>query len=414
MKNQMNSYAGAQIDQSHIQQRILFVPGVLWGVSGITVHLLTLAKELIKYNWHVAIASDIPSNIDEAKEEANKAIKHFESCGVKHFLVPFSQLGLSATTIKNTFKFLIDLNAVIRQFKPDIIHVHSLAMCPYIRLISLIYKIPFVSTCHLQPSPDRLKKMSFMAYTYRHFIGNRVVAISSELKNTFTDKMRIPSNQVESIYNGVDETFFYPASTKQKLEARQELNLNPKSFVVALIGRLSSVKGHDVLLDALAILLSQGISVTALLAGKGYGNEEEEIISYAKKRGVINLLQFLGHADSRQVIWASDVIVLPSRREALPLVIIEAMLCGVVPVRTPASGALDQIEDGINGFIVPFDDPDALALKLKILLENEDLRLQMSLAALESAKGKFTTERMTHDILSLYNELTIKSNNINY
>jgi glycosyltransferase involved in cell wall biosynthesis len=256
--------------------------------------------------------------------------------------------------------------------------------------------------------------MSFMAYTYRHFIGNRVVAISSELKNTFTDKMRIPSNQVESIYNGVDETFFYPASTKQKLEARQELNLNPKSFVVALIGRLSSVKGHDVLLDALAILLSQGISVTALLAGKGYGNEEEEIISYAKKRGVINLLQFLGHADSRQVIWASDVIVLPSRREALPLVIIEAMLCGVVPVRTPASGALDQIEDGINGFIVPFDDPDALALKLKILLENEDLRLQMSLAALESAKGKFTTERMTHDILSLYNELTIKSNNINY
>ena len=83
----------------------------------------------------------------------------------------------------------------------------------------------------------------------------------------------------------------------------------------------------------------------------------DKMREYAKGAGIAGQVQFLGYTDSRHVLWASDVCVLPSRQEGFAVAIIEAMLCGVVPIRTPAAGAAEQIDDGTNGFIVPFESP---------------------------------------------------------
>jgi glycosyltransferase involved in cell wall biosynthesis len=389
-----------------IKPRVLFIIGTLWGDNGITSHLTTLTKEIMKYGWEVGLASGLASGQEGAKEEAIRAIKRFESYGVKCFVVPFPELHLSAQNIAAAFKSVLRLDIAVRQFKPDVIHLHSLSACPYVKAMQVWHKIPFVSTCHLEPATNRLNlKLGSLVSKYLSTIfGDRVIAISSSIKNAF-ERMHVPPESIRLIYHGVENDHFRPPSLEERLKARETFGLSPKAKVICFVGRLDvAVKGHDVLIHALAQLRSEGIEAIALCAGQGHGIGENIVQTLATEAGVSDLVRLLGFADTRQVLWASDVLTLPSRREGFALVIVEAMLCGVVPVRTPAAGALDQIEDGIHGFIVPFDDSEALALRLKQLLENDELRTRMSVAAIESAQQKFTVEKMTRSIIALYEE----------
>lgn len=396
-----------QVSRIPVKPRVLLVLGVLWGDNGITWHLATLAKGLMKHGWEVALASSLASGIEGANEEATNAVKRFESYGVKHFFVPFPNLRLSPKNTASAFKSLLRLNAAICQFRPNVIHVHSLSVCPYVYLMQLWHKVPFVSTCHLEPATARVnfKLGAFASARFNGIFGNRVVAISSSLKDAFEQVMKVPEEKIRLVYHGIENDRFRHPLSEEYHKARETFALAPESKVVCHIGRLAPTKGHDVLIHAISILRSEGIDVTALCAGKSYGDEEDVVRAYAVEAGVSDLVHLLGFADARDVIWASDVITLPSRREGFPLVIPEAMLCGVVPVRTPAAGAFDQIEDGVDGFIVPFDDPEALALRLRQLLENEELRSQMSAAALESARQKFTVDRMIQDTMAVYKEV---------
>ncbi len=388
-------------------RRVLFVLGTLWGDNGITSHLVVLSKELKKQGWEIALAANLASDIEGAKEEATRAIEQFESQGVSFFLIPFPSLRLSSQNIVSAFKSLSKLDKAVRQFKPDVIHVHSLSMCPYVYIMRSLHKIPVISTCHLEPASDRLNvRLSKFVNGYLNLIlGDRVIAISSEIKKVFERDLKVSQDRIRVIHHGIETEKFRPPHLSERLQARETFGLAPESKVICIIARLSSVvKGHDVLIRAISILRFQGIEAIVLCAGKGYGDEEDVIRAQASAVDVWDLVRLLGVADARQVLWASDVLVLPSRREGFGLVIAEAMLCGVVSIRTPAAGASDQIEDGINGYIVPFDDPEALALRLKQILEDDKLRAKMSIVALESAQQKFTAGRMVKNTISVYEE----------
>lgn len=390
-----------------IKSKVLFILGTLWGDNGITTHMVTLAKGLMQQGWTVAVATSLASNLEGAQEEATRIIEWFESHGVQYFPISFPELCLTSTNVVNTFKSLSQLDAAIRQCRPQVIHVHSLSVCPQVQLIRLMHRLPLVSTCHLEPDINRLNvKLGgfYNAHFNPTFFGNRVVAVSSELEQAFEQVMQVPRQHIQRIPYGTDNATLRPPSAQERLAARQALNLAPEAKLVCLIGRLSPVKGHDLLFQALAYLQAEGVDAIALCAGKGYGEEEDRIRAQASEAGVADRIRLLGFTDTRQVLWASDVIALPSRRESFGMVISEAMFCGVVPVRTPAAGAFDQIQDGVNGFIVPFEQPQALANRLQQLFENDDLRTRMAAAALEVAQRKFTAARMTQDTIALYNE----------
>lgn len=381
--------------------RVLFIVRFLYGDEGISVGLIRLAKGLIKYGCEVALAS--------ATDEANPIIcgaQGFESYGIKHFFVPFPKFKISSKNSIQTFQALLKLNTVVSKFKPDVINVHSLSMCPYAQFIRLWYKIPFVSTPRIEPliGSRVVSTGAFINKYFSSFLGDRLIAISSEVKNVYQQRMNIPQEKIRLVCHGVDNEYFRPPSLEERIEARKAFNLDPKSKVVCLIGRLDPIKGHEVLFKAISLLKSKGVNVIAICAGTG-GKWKDSIQKSVADFNISESVNFPGFVDPRKVLWASDVLTLPSKREGFGWVIPEAMLCGVVPVRTPSAGAIDQIEDSINGFIVPFDDPDTLALRLQMLLENNELKMQMSAAALKSAQLKFTADRMTKDTIALYEEV---------
>ncbi|MFW6316326.1 MAG: glycosyltransferase family 4 protein [Cyanobacteriota bacterium] len=386
--------------------RVLLVVGFLWGDEGILRGLVTLTKKLKQQGWEVAIASSMEDRED--LERFTRGPRWLQSQGIQHFYVPFPNWRISGKgKFLRAFQALLTFSAVVREFKPDLINIHSLSLTPYAKLMKLSYNVPYVATARIEPASNRLgvKIGAFINQYLQTFFGSRFIAISSEVKEAYATTLKIPRENIRLICHGIESDYFRPPSLPERLEARNTFNLASEAKVVSLIGRLHPVKGHSVLVRALAILRSQGMDVIALCAGAGDHQEESSIAQQAIELGVLDLVKLLGFSEPRQVLWASDVLALPSHLEGFPWVIPEAMLCGVVSVRTPTAGTRDQIEDGVNGFVVPFDDAEALAWRLKQLLENETLRTQMATAALESARQKFTVEKMVADTISVFQEV---------
>jgi glycosyltransferase involved in cell wall biosynthesis len=111
------------------------------------------------------------------------------------------------------------------------------------------------------------------------------------------------------------------------------------------------------------------ISIVCLFAGSTEHGAEimERSLKDAQDRVAFRFLGFVGREQLRQAYWAADIVILPSLIEGFPIAIAEAMACGCIAIRTPAGGCSDQIVDGVTGFVVPFMDSPAIALKIAIL-----------------------------------------------
>lgn len=375
---------------SSTKKRVLFVARIL-DSGGVTTHMFTLARGLISLGWEVAIASGGQVG------EHSHGPKWFESNGIPHFYIPFPRLLLNFENLTRIVKAYWEMDSLVRQFNPDVIHVHWRATSSYVRAVQLLHKIPYVTSLHLEGIP------AHFLYKLTSFWGDRAIVISRETRDYLINQFGVPPSKIRIVYNGSDESYFRPPTQEEFFQARQMFGLTQQDKVVSLVGRLEVVKGHEVLIKALALLRAKGCNVVALFAGEG--SQAQVLAELAAKVGVSDLIRAVGYTNTRQVLWASDVSALPSRKEGFGIVIVESMLCGVVPIRTPAAGAYDQIEDGVNGFIVPLDDCEALAARLQQLLGDNELKTRMAEAALVTARKKFTQQSMLEKTVAVYQEL---------
>lgn len=204
---------------------------------------------------------------------------------------------------------------------------------------------------------------------------------------------KVQKEKIDIIYNGVDENFFVPPSEDQRQKARSKFNLTESDFVMCEIARLTSVKRQDVLIRAAHALKSSGRNVKVLLAGTG--EREAHLREMIRDFGLEHDIQLCGYQLSREVIWASDINVLPSTVEGFGLVVVEAMLCGVPTIRTPAAGAIDQIVEGVTGFVVKFGDSDSIAMHIENLMNRPRELEEMGKQCVEFSRMKFTLDIMS-------------------
>lgn len=170
--------------------------------------------------------------------------------------------------------------------------------------------------------------------------------------------------------------------------------------VVLFVGRMNHEKGVDTLLHAVSILMRDGMAVRLVLVGDG--PRRTEYMALASELGLNEVAEFRGFIPYGPDLWAqyerADVFVLPSRSEALGLVIIEAMARGLPVVATRVGGIPDLVRDGENGRLVSPDSPGSLAEAIASVLASDDDRRQMGLHNLRKAR-RFLTSRQTSVLL---------------
>jgi len=215
---------------------------------------------------------------------------------------------------------------------------------------------------------------------------------------TYEDKKEWHLNNLEVVYNFT--TFQYPKSSSLKQK------------VVISVGRLDYQKGYDLLLKAWRYVIEK--EPTWQLNIYGEGDLKSELIALSKRLNISENVHFLGSVkDIKERYLQSSIYVLSSRHEGFPLVLPEAMECGlpVVAFKAPC-GPNEIIDDGIDGFLVENGNLKALADKILILIEDENKRVKMGKNAKIKAK-EFEKDKIMKRWRELFDIAIKKRNNEN-
>jgi glycosyltransferase involved in cell wall biosynthesis len=187
----------------------------------------------------------------------------------------------------------------------------------------------------------------------------------------------------------------------------QPLPEPPPPIAIGFVGRLLHDKGVAALMEAHRLLQSRGRNFELLIAGDAdpanpASIPESELTAWKRREHV----SFLGHVtDAREVWRKAHIAVLPSRREGLPLSLLEAAACGRPIVATDVPGCREIARPDVNALLVPPDDPAALADAIDKLAENADLRQRFGTAGRALVEAEFSSTRIGEDIVALYRKL---------
>lgn len=251
-------------------------------------------------------------------------------------------------------------------------------------------------------------------------IADRIVVATIDEHQHLDDLYQADVNKIVTIPPGVDTNRFYPI---QEDEAKAFLNIPKDEKMLLFVGRIEPLKGIDTLIKAIAQMRKSDVMSTCphylyIIGGDPNGEviDEESEIHRLKRLchdlGVDDLIIFMGKKDQDTLPYyysAAEIVVMPSNYESFGMVALEAMACATPVVATQVGGLQHLVQDGVTGFIVPHNDPDALEEKLTRLICQPDLCKEMALNAVQYARS-YSWEMITPQIIELYKE-TIKGFN---
>ena len=212
----------------------------------------------------------------------------------------------------------------------------------------------------------------------------------------------IPRERIKIIYNGVELEQFQSVSTNDKNEIRHGLGLKQDSFVIGIVANLRPVKQVDTFLRAAALANSRLANLQFLIAGDG--EQRKELENIASAAGIADKTFFMGkRTDVPKILAACDAAILSSSSESFSNSIVEYLASGLPIISTDVGGCREIIEDGVNGFIVPVADPEAMADRIIELATNKHPEMT-SITNREKAERMFSRESMVSSFERLYSE----------
>ena len=231
--------------------------------------------------------------------------------------------------------------------------------------------------------------------------GHGVVVTSpAEYKHAVT--LGISPSHLCLIPNGVALARSGQTGTS-RLALRRELGVGETEVCIGFVGRLVPVKSPETMLDSFARHLQHGQAPSKLVM-VGDGPLAASLQKRAANLGIKANVIWLGARDARALMDAFDIFALTSYSEGTPLVVLEAMARGLPIVATSVGLVAQAVQSGVNGFIAPVGDTEAIANALKKLADDPALRTRMGQAS-RALSRHFSADRMVEQTLAFYQEI---------
>ena len=360
--------------------------------GGTKRHVCDLLPLLAARGYAVTLAASFLRNPAAAEDMAPLFAKH----GLPILEFPMRRAILPLTDLISAAR----LTRLVRRLKPDILHTHSSKAGFLGRLAGSWGGIPVVHTPHAFPflmeGGGMKKKFYFFLERMIQRKTAALIAVSQEEAQA-ARRLGYPPERIHYIPNGSRGRS--PSTPDIEGERPRE----PSLLSVGFFGRLTRQKGGGLLLRAAA-----GLDVELRIHGRG--EDEDALRKQCQILGISQRVHFMGECAQDEVVdnmRACSVIVVPSRWEGCPYVVLDAFAAGVPVIAVRVGGIPDLIRDGINGVLVPPDDAQALAGAIAALLKNPSQRHALAAAAQECL-AHHTIDEMVDKVDRVYTTLSFR------
>lgn len=292
------------------------------------------------------------------------------------------------------------LRAFLARTRPHIVHTFLLTASLYGRAAAMLAGVPVVVGTEVNIYTR--KRKSHIAAERLLMRGTDCVIASAEaVREFYVEQVHAPADRVRVIYNAVDWSAL--ESPVPRAVWRQDAGLPAGACVVTIIARLTEQKAHRVLFEALAS--TPALSETHLLV-VGDGELRHDLRGRAETLGIVDRTHFAGaRRDLGNVLAASDIFVMPSYWEGLPLSLVLAMGAGLPVVASAVAGIPEVVEHGSRGLLVPPGDAAALGAALAQLVTDPQLGGRIGRAAQAFVRPRFGADTYVDSVASLYDSL---------
>ena len=285
-------------------------------------------------------------------------------------------------------KCVTALARLLRRANVSVVHAHEFALAVYGAGAARIAGIPTVITMHGGDYHENLMRRR-LALRWAAGRSRAFVAVSEASASRLSRSLWFPPKRIRVIPNGV------PTREGRGEGIRLSLGVPSDERLIVAVGNLYPVKGHRVLVRALGQLHVSRPDLRWQAAIAGRGEEEIPLRRLVGELGLEELVHVLGFRDDvPDLLHASDVFVLPSHSEGLPLALLEAMLAGKPAVASRVGGVGEVLQDGVTGLMVPPGEPQALCAALERLLDDPGLQMKLGAQAREHALRRYTVDTM--------------------
>ncbi|MCM3453726.1 glycosyltransferase family 4 protein [Heyndrickxia oleronia] len=242
-----------------------------------------------------------------------------------------------------------------------------------------------------------------MYYPVERWLSKYTDCLITINNEDFQTSNRLHSKALELVNGiGVDLNKFVPQTVKSKYELRKKYNFNEGDFILIFVGELNYNKHQDLLINVMYLLSKKYSNIKLLLVGDGdyFGNYKEQV----NKLHLQEFVLFLGYRnDIRDLLLLSDVSVSSSRREGLPVNVMEAMATGLPLVATNCRGNRDLVMNEKNGFLIGINDIDGFSIAIEKLYQSQTLRETFGINSLEHIH-KYSLETIKKKMQKIYTD----------
>jgi len=308
--------------------------------------------------------------------DSNAYIEEYQNAGLK--IIPLCSLK------KHSWAVIKQIHQYIKQHSIDIVYATESKGIPNAAFACIATKAKMIAYRGTTGGLYKSDISNYLCMFHPRIDG--VICVSDAVTKYVKPKMRNAIQaKVTTIYKGHDLAWY-----QENAVELSSLHTQSENFNIVCIGSPRPQKGMQYMLDAMKEL-NDIDNIRLILVGDNF--DCEPFISNIKATGMDDkIIQTGFRSDVPQIAKACDVLVLPSEREGLPRVVLESLAVGTPVITSANEGAMEIIEDKINGYIVPIGDGKAIADRIRLLIENTEL-----LQLLSDNAQKTIATNMSHD-----------------
>ncbi len=299
----------------------------------------------------------------------------------------------------------VSLARKIRAFRPDLVHTNT-CLLPSAGLAARLSGAPHL--WHVREWFGEFPRAWSFYQWYIQFCADRVICVSQSIADQFHPALR---TNLRVLYDGFPASEFEAVTAERARAFRTAFGLEG-CLAVGLVGRIKwKRKGQDIFLRAVSLLPKNKPEARFLCIGSPFPGNEEHLIALQKLAEELSVTRewiVTGDVkDNLGAIAALDVLVHPAAQpEPFSGAVVEAMALGKPVIGTNLGGTPEQIENNVTGFLVPPDDPPALASSIQTLLQDQSMRLAMGARGRERYQKYFSWDPFYQSILAEYARIT--------